>query len=46
MEPEVGSSLEYKYSVTRGAAKAAWYSPHVRRSLGEATTSSLGGKVR
>ena len=45
MDPEVGSSLEYKYSVTHGTAKAAWYSPCVRQSLGGASERSLGWKV-
>ena len=46
LDPEVGSSLECEYSVTCGAAKAACYSPCVRRSLGEASARSMGGKVR
>ena len=46
LDPEVGSSLEYKYSVTRGAANAPWYSPCVRRSLGWVSARSLGKKVR
>ena len=46
LDPEVGSSLECEYSVIRGAAKAACYSPYVRRSLGGASTRSMGGKVR
>ena len=44
LEPEVGSSLEYKYSVTRGATKAAWYSPCKRWSLGGASARSVGEK--
>ena len=46
LDPEVGSSLEYEYSVTHGAAKVAWYSACVRRSLGGLSGRSLGGKVR
>ena len=46
LDSEVGSSLEYEYSVTHGAAKAAWYSPCVRRSLGGVSGRNLGGKVR
>ena len=44
--PEVGSSLEYEYSVTRGAAKAAWYSPCVRWILGGEIAMIVGGKRR
>ena len=39
-------SLEYRYSVTHEAAKAAWYSPYVRWSLGGAIARSAGGKRR
>ena len=46
LESEVGSSLEYKYSVTCGFTKAAWYSPCVRWGLVGASTRSMGGKVR
>ena len=46
LDPDLGSSLEYEYSVTHEAAKTAWYSPCVRRSLGGASGRSLGGKVR
>ena len=46
LDLEVGSSLKYEYSVTHGAAKAAWYSLCVRRSLGELNVRILGGKVR
>ena len=46
LEPEVGSSLECEYIVTRGAAHAACYSPCVRRSLGGASAGGMGGKVR
>ena len=46
LDTEVGSSLEYEYSVTHGAAKAVWYSPCVRRSLGGVSGRNLGGKVR
>ena len=46
LELEVGSSLEYKYSVTRGDAKAAWYIPCVRWSLGGASASIVGEKGR
>ena len=45
LDTEVGSSQEYKYSVARGAEKAAWYSPCVRRSLVGVSTRSLGGKL-
>ena len=45
LDPEVGSSLEYEYSVTHGDAKAAWYSPWVGRSLGGVSARILGGKV-
>ena len=40
------SSLEYEYSVTRGATKEAWNSQYVRWSLGGAITSNVGGKGR
>ena len=45
LDPEVGSSLEYEYSVTHGSLKETWYSSCVRRSLGEASGRSLGEKV-
>ena len=45
LNPEVGSNMKYEYSVTRGAAKAAWYCPCVGRILGGVSARSLGGKV-
>ena len=42
LDPKVGSSPEYEYSVTHEAAKTAWYSPCVRRSLGGVSGRSLG----
>ena len=45
LNPEVGSSLEYEYSVAHGAVKAAWCSPFVRWGLGGANTRIVGGKV-
>ena len=46
LDPEVGSNLEYEYSVTHGAVKVDWYSPCARRGLGWVSGRSLGGKVR
>ena len=45
LDMKVVSSLEYEYSVTCGATKAAWYSPCVIRKLGEASVRIMGGKV-
>ena len=42
----MGSSLEYKYSVTHGATKAASYSVRVRWILGGTSARSFGCKVR
>ena len=46
LDPEVGSSLEYEYTVTGTAVKAAWYIPCVRQSLSGVSDRILGGKVR
>ena len=46
LDPEVGSNLEYEYSVIHEAAKAAWYITCVRRSLGGASGRSLDRKLR
>ena len=46
LDPEVGPSLEYEYSMTHGTAKAAWYSPCVRWILDWMSGRSLGGKLR
>ena len=46
MDPEVGSRMEYWYSVTYGVAKADWYSPCARQSMGGVSERSLGMKVR
>ena len=40
--PDVGSSLEFRYSVTRVAVKAAWYNPCVKRSRGGENARSDG----
>ena len=42
---EVGSSLEYEYSVTCAAAKTAWYSPCVRWGRGGVSASSDGERL-
>ena len=41
----MGSSLDDKYSVTRVAAKVAWYSSCVRWSRGGAIVRSVGGRI-
>ena len=46
LDPEVGSILVYEYSVTCGAAKAAWYIPCVRWILGGASERGVDGRVR
>ena len=45
LDLKVGYSLEYKYSVNRGATNTAWYIPCVRRSIGGASSRTMGGKV-
>ena len=42
---EVGFRLEYKYSVTRVAAKVDWYIPCVRFSRVGESASSDGGRI-
>ena len=46
LDPDLGSSLEYKYSVTHEATKTALYGPCVRRSLGGVSGRSFDWKVR
>ena len=43
LDPEVGSSLDNKYTVTRVATKAAWDIPCVRLNMGRASGRSDGG---
>ena len=43
LEPEVGSILDYKYSVNHVATKVAWYIPYVKCSRGGEIGSSGGG---
>ena len=45
LDPEVGSSLDDKYSVTRVASKAACYIPCVRWGRGGASARSVGGRI-
>ena len=42
----MGSSLEYKNSVTCMDTKVAWYSPCVRRRRGGVSASIEGGRIR
>ena len=44
LDPELGSSLDYEYSVTHVAAKETCYSPCVRWSRGGASGNSVGGE--
>ena len=45
LDPEVGSNLEYEYSVTLVAAKVAWYTPCVILSRGGTSEMSDGGII-
>ena len=45
LEPEVGYSLDDKYSVTCVATEVAWYSPCVMWSRGGASGRSDGGRL-
>ena len=45
LDPGLGSSLYGEYSVTRAAAKVAWYSPCVRRSRDGASARIVGERI-
>ena len=45
LEPEVGSRIEYEYSVTIVATKVAWYSPCVIWGRVGAIENSYGGRI-